>query len=214
MRFKHLFFKSIVKVGMLLVALLASSLAEAHKVNMFAYVDGDHVFIEGYFSDGNKARNSAVAVYNPAGDKLLEGETGEDGTYSFKIPGKGPLRVTLNAGMGHKAEYTVSADELAGEVGAEPRGSGETGPASSQSVQDVSASPNGQDQGEDDLDLKIRRAVGDAIKPLMRSMSELEARRGFSDIVGGIGFIVGILGTVFYFKARKLSQGKPSESGS
>jgi len=201
---------------LVILSLAVSTIAEAHKVNMFAYIDGDRVFIEGYFSDGNKARNSEVTVYNQAGDKVLTGVTGEDGTYSFKIPEKGTLRVTLNAGMGHKTEYTVSADELAGETEFDTSGGGDTSPADSQpfpNTMGATAAPTKvPEPSEDNLDLMVRRAVGDAIKPLMRSMSALEARRGFSDIVGGIGFIVGILGTVFYFKARKLSQHKSEKT--
>jgi len=209
--------RQVYSVVLVILGLTVSAIAEAHKVNMFAYVDGDRVFIEGYFSDGNKARNSEVAVYNQAGDKVLTGVTGEDGTYSFKIPAKGALRVTLNAGMGHKTEYTVSADELAGETEFDTSGAGDTGSADSQPFPKsagVSAAPTkGPEPSEDNLDLMVRRAVGDAIKPLMRSVSALEARRGFSDIVGGIGFIVGILGTVFYLKARKLSQHKSEKNG-
>jgi len=198
-------------VVLLILGLAVSAIAEAHKVNMFAYIDGDRVFIEGYFSDGNKARNSEVAVYNEAGDKVLTGVTGEDGTYSFKIPAKGPLRVTLNAGMGHKTEYTVSADELAGESELDTSGGGGAGPADSQPIRNTAGVTAAPTKGPEPS--VVRRAVGDAIKPLMRSMSALEARRGFSDIVGGIGFIVGILGTVFYLKARKLSQHKSEKTG-
>jgi len=205
-------------VVLVILGLAVSAIAEAHKVNMFAYVDGDRVFIEGYFSDGNKARNSEVAVYNEAGDKVLTGVTGEDGAYSFKIPAKGALRITLNAGMGHKTDYTVSADELAGETKLDTSTVGDASPTDSQprpdNAGDTAGPTKGPEPSEADLELMVRRAVGDAIKPLMRSVSELEARRGFSDIVGGIGFIIGILGTVFYLKARKLSQNKSEKTGS
>jgi hypothetical protein len=49
----------------------------------------------------------------------------------------------------------------------------------------------------------VESAVGQAIRPLMREVSEMKERRGFSDIVGGIGFIFGIVGVFFYLKARK-----------
>jgi hypothetical protein len=49
----------------------------------------------------------------------------------------------------------------------------------------------------------MRKAVAEGVLPLAREISELKERRGFSDIVGGIGFIVGILGIVAYLKARQ-----------
>ena len=48
----------IILVGLLTV----TPVAEAHKVNMFAYVEGNDIFIEGYFSDGRKAINAAVTA--------------------------------------------------------------------------------------------------------------------------------------------------------
>ena len=34
----------------------------AHKVNVFAWVEGDTVFVEGYFPGGKKAQNSLVEI--------------------------------------------------------------------------------------------------------------------------------------------------------
>jgi hypothetical protein len=48
--------------------------------------------------------------------------------------------------------------------------------------------------------------VAEGVLPLAREISELKERRGFSDIVGGIGFIVGVLGIVAYLKARQQSR--------
>src|SRR3569833_1742452 len=40
--------------------------AYAHKVNVFAYLEGDRVYVQGYFLDGKKAKNSKVTVYAAA----------------------------------------------------------------------------------------------------------------------------------------------------
>jgi nickel transport protein len=201
----------IFRLLLLILGITISGLAEAHKVNMFAYVDGNRVFIEGYFSDGSKAQNSEVAVYDQSGKQLLTGITGDDGTFSFKIPSKNGLRVTLNAGLGHRTEYTISADELASGV-AQPATEAPDSSVSAEAIAEERAPATVERDGRD-LDAVVRRAVGEAIKPLMRSVSELKARRGFSDIVGGIGFIFGILGVVFYLKARKLTHAGGERSG-
>src|SRR3989304_9531554 len=86
----------------------------AHKVQMFAYPEGDTVFVEGYFADGKKPKKSEVMVYDTEGKVLFNGVTDDEGKLSFKIPRKTDLRITLNAGMGHKAEYTLPASELGG----------------------------------------------------------------------------------------------------
>src|SRR4030067_2021997 len=75
----------------------------AHKVQMFAYPEGDTVFVEGYFADGKRPKKSEVVVYDSGGEVLFSGGTDEEGKVSFKIPRKTDLRITLNAGMGEKA---------------------------------------------------------------------------------------------------------------
>ena len=52
--------------AMAAVFLLMSPTAFAHKLNMFAYVEGDEIFAEGYFTDGKKAKNSTITVFDAA----------------------------------------------------------------------------------------------------------------------------------------------------
>jgi len=77
--------------------------ALAHKVTIFAWVEGDTVFTESKFSGGKRAVNAPVVIYGRDGKKLLEGKTDNKGEFSFKIPEITDLRVVLNATMGHKA---------------------------------------------------------------------------------------------------------------
>ena len=65
---------SIAALGIITFLTLASQVW-AHKVNVFAWVEGDMIFVEGYYPGGKKAQNSLVEVYNGAGAKLLEGRT-------------------------------------------------------------------------------------------------------------------------------------------
>ncbi len=193
----------------LLVLGVCPGAALAHKVNMFAFAEGDQVFVEGYFSDGKRARNSQVAVYDPEGNVLNEGVTDGEGAYVFAIPRQVDLRITLNAGMGHKTEYVIAREEL-------PGGRGDGGLTAAEVVTEAPAPAGAADTppaqpvaaGSAVTRAELKKAVGEAIRPLMRSISELEERRGFSDIIGGLGFIVGIAGVYFYIKARSMLREK------
>lgn len=186
------------------VLLLFSGSAYAHKVNMFAFAEGDRIFVEGYFSDGKRAQHSDIVVFDHNNKELLRGKTDKAGNFSFKIPAQDDLRITLNAGMGHKTEYVISKAELAGlpatVVAATNDPADERGQDTASGQQGATAVAAGGTASP----AMIRRAVGKAIMPLMRSISELKERSSFSDLVGGIGFIVGILGVFFYVKAKKL----------
>jgi nickel transport protein len=84
----------------------------AHRVNLFAWVEGDTVFTESFFSDGAKSIGSRIDVFDPEGEILLTGRTDDEGRFSFKIPKKTDLTIVLNASMGHRVEYILSASEI------------------------------------------------------------------------------------------------------
>lgn len=182
---------------LLVVTILVTPLAHAHKVNLFAFPEGDDIFVEGYFMDGKKPMGSEITVYDSSGAQLLSGKTNDDGQFRFPIPKREELRIVLNAGEGHQAEYLVTREELAGIEGGDETAAA-SGSASPPGTTPATAADGNVSQA------MVRKAVGEAIIPLMRSLSELKEQRGFSDIVGGIGFIFGVIGVFFYLKARRM----------
>ena len=98
-------------VAALLIALTGN--AHAHRVNIFAWVEGDTVFVECKFSDGTKVNEGVIKVYDSAGKELLNGKTNATGEFSFKVPKQDDLKIVLDAGMGHRAEWPVSKQDLA-----------------------------------------------------------------------------------------------------
>lgn len=183
---------------------LTVSPAYAHKVNMFAFAEGNDVFVEGYFSDGKKPMNSEVLVFDNAGKQLLSGLTNEEGQFDFAIPKQEDLRITLNAGQGHLAEYTISREELGGVEAAPATANDALNSPGGEAVSDNNVVVETTAAAAPGLERMVKSAVGQSLRPVMRSLSELKERRTFSDIIGGLGFIVGIIGGFFYFKARKL----------
>ncbi len=108
-------FASRVMLLSVVVSVLCISVAPAfaHNVQVFAYVEDGKVYTESYFADGSPVKNGQIKVFNGKGELILEGKTKEDGTFSFALPkGVHSLKVTINAGMGHKSEYILSGDEL------------------------------------------------------------------------------------------------------
>jgi len=171
----------------------------AHKVNIFAYVEGDKVYTESYFNDGKKCVDSKIEVFDNQGNKLLEGLTDEEGMFSFEIPSEdvidGDLKVVLTASMGHRAEYIIPANELRGVTGLIKE-------RSEESIPDVSPEISS-------LDLKeIQSLVGDALdkklEPIMREIKKSKTDKiSPTEIIGGIGYIIGIFGIIAYFLSRK-----------
>jgi nickel transport protein len=86
--------------------------AWAHKVNVFAYVEDGKVFTESYFPDGRKVEGGTIEVRDAGGAKLLEGKTDNQGLYSFPLPKKEDLTITLDASMGHKNSFVLKKSEM------------------------------------------------------------------------------------------------------
>lgn len=85
---------------------------DAHRVNLFAWVEGDMVYVESKFSSAKPVKAGKIIVSDSGGTALLSGTTDENGKFSFKIPRKMELKIVLEAGTGHRAEWTIAASEI------------------------------------------------------------------------------------------------------
>lgn len=105
--------KQLSQIVLLLGAvLLLTQHAMAHKVNVFAYVDGATVYTESYFPDGRPVKAGKIQVYDSEDVLLLEGVTDSNGLFNFAVPKIDDLRIVLEAGMGHRAEIRLKKDEV------------------------------------------------------------------------------------------------------
>jgi nickel transport protein len=197
--------QAVILLGLFVWCIVANP-AYAHKVNVFAYAEGDQVYVQGYFSDGTKAKNSDVTVFNNNDKEVFSGKTNEAGEFTFPTQDKDhALRIVLNAGLGHQASFEIPSDEMAHT--SVMIASSETESPTGQSLPTDKVADDAKGSATSQLsEATVRKAVAEGVLPLAREISELKDRTGFSDIVGGIGFIVGILGMFAYFKAKKESQ--------
>ena len=168
----------------------------AHKVNVFAYVEGEKIYTESYFNDGKKCIDSKIEVFDNQGNKLLEGLTDKEGKFSLEVPSEdGDLKIVLTASMGHRAEYSISADELRGAVGLikeEPE----------EPVSIVSSETSLVDLKE--IQSIIEDTLDEKLKPIMREIKKSREDKIYpAEIIGGIGYIIGIFGIIAYFLSRK-----------
>lgn len=184
----------------LLVGVMLSSPVYAHKVMVFAYQEGGRVFLEGYFSDGKAAQNSQVEVFGEDGSKLMEGTTDDKGAFSFPVPDVPGLRIVLTASMGHRAECTVKINPDA--VTSDTSKSTLSGDVIETVSQDKNSTMTAL--GEDRIRAIVAEELDKKIAPLVREVALLNQEKpSLPDIIGGIGYIAGIMGFFMYFKVRR-----------
>lgn len=92
---------------LLLITFLLPTAVLAHKVNIFAYVEGGTVYSESYFPDGRPVASGKVLVYDMAEQLLLEGRTDRAGLFQFPLPKVADLTLEIDAGMGHKNSFQL-----------------------------------------------------------------------------------------------------------
>ncbi|MEA4991420.1 hypothetical protein SDC9_02545 [bioreactor metagenome] len=186
----------------LLFTLALPHAAQAHRVNIFAWTEGDQVVAECGFNGGNKVKQGQVVVYDAAtGAKLQEGRTDDQGVYRFPVPAEGKahgLRIVVKAGEGHQNEWMMDAAELAAvQTPAIP--------ASAPGAKGAAApTPSAAGVSSGELQTIVNAALDVKLGPIRRELAEMRVSRpGFSEIFGGIGWLVGLAGIALYFKGRR-----------
>ncbi len=192
----------------LLVAIAAGALtadrACAHKVNAFAYVQGDKVIVEAYFSGNVRMRDGKVQVFDAVGNMFKEGRTDENGEFSFPVADiskdAGDVRILVDAEMGHQAEYILSAADIPGRAAQvsvpqppEKSSSAKPGP------KEISAPLADMGKLLDDKLQPLITMLGTQQKLLL---AEKNNGPSFREIVGGLGWIMGIFGLWSYMSSR------------
>ena len=172
-----------------------ASLVLAHKVNIFAYREGEMVYTESYFPDGKKVKDGIVEVYDSQGNKLLEGKTNENGHFNFKLLKKDNLRIILSASMGHKNTYTLSADKISDSV--KTRESQDKQLEESKTKEVLTIDLN-------QIKKIIDTSLDEKLKPIMRELAKTQQKTvSITEIIGGIGYIFGVMGIILYFASKK-----------
>jgi len=91
----------------------------AHRVNIFADINRGVIEISCFYSKDDKVNKGNIKIYQNNNNSLLfEGFTDENGSLNFNIPeefykDKAGIRIVLDAGMGHRAEWDIPYEEIA-----------------------------------------------------------------------------------------------------
>jgi nickel transport protein len=182
----------------------------AHKVRIFAWQDGNNITTESMFSRGRPALSATISVVETdTGKELLSGKTDEKGLFSFPIPqtGSKELKIIVDAGDGHKNNWNYTLE------GSTPKDKNisplklktatdrqEPKPQISEkatvnTLQTISTS---------ELTRIIETALDKKLASINRTLAE-NSEKGptLQDILGGIGYILGLAGIAAYVQSLK-----------
>lgn len=185
---------------LLLLSLLTAS-AMAHSVRCFATYDGTRISGYAWLGGGGRPHEVPYTVTDADGRLLHEGVTSERGEFSFEPAGPLDHVIRVTAGPGHVGTFTVSAAELGTAQKKQPEPSAPATEPSKNTDDDAPQADSGLQAAE--LADAVNRAMARQLAPLRRQIEANAARRRLQDVIGGVGYLVGIAGIAFYLLGRR-----------
>ncbi len=193
----------IIHLFLIIIGTFAASDANAHRVTIFAWVDGDTVHTQSKFGGGKMVNNGEISVFDLEGNLLLKGNTDENGDFSFKVPKKTSLKIELKAGMGHQNEWIVHAEEIEA-LQQDSYVASDRSEDVNEAAETKSKPVTAPGLTREDIEQAVDQALEKKLKPVMQILSDMsDPGPRISDILGGIGYIIGLAGIGAYFKNRK-----------
>lgn len=206
--------------------------AWAHSLHVFANVEGATIQGEAYFRGRLPVKNAAVRVLDPDGRPLARTTTNEQGRFTLPIARACDHRIIVETADGHAGEFVIARSELPG-AAADALGSSPppsvptdgratpsppsdpaavaTGPSGASETTGAPASTPGAAMSPGSLPggsgpaLSASRleAIERQVIELRREVDRHEQRTRLRDILGGIGYILGLAGVASYVAARR-----------
>ena len=175
--------------------------AWAHKTNVFAHAHGKEIHGE-VLADGSTPMSEAkITAYGPSGEILGETVADDKGEFSLTVTQRCDWKIVAS-GDGHQASCVVLMEELPDDLPSVGNAA-----AHSHTHDDGHSHPDelGGPAGEDE---ELHRQI----IALRRDIEKLRDKLRWQDIIGGVGYILGIMGIAFYFLGSRQGERFPSKS--
>lgn len=176
--------------------LLPLAPAHAHKLNIFAWSTKDAIQGEAIFSGGKKAKHTNITVKNLKNQSvLLETLSDTQGEFHFVVPEQAlqeqvDLLVVGNAGEGHQGEWLLPAAEY----------------RTSKAEKTPLLTPQEENVHVDEELIRgiVAEEINRELSPIRQALAESQEHKPtLRDVLGGIGWIIGLAGLFTWFHNNK-----------
>lgn len=178
---------------MMLGVLVFAGAAWAHSIYVFAYPEGAQICTSSYFGGKAKVKGGQVLMKTASGEILGRGQTDDEGLACFPAPEKAEVLVfSVEASGGHRGEFTLPPADYSA---LEPE------------AVIVVSSPGGEGPAAGAAGALTQADLNIALAPVMQKLAEMESaaesRVSLRDVVGGLGWIIGLFGVYFWAVGRR-----------
>lgn len=184
----------------------------AHRLNVFAWVENENIMVKCDFGKNRPAMNISVTLSSlQTHEEIARAITNKNGECALSLGNvrKFPsgLLIEANAGQGHIGKWEISAAELASNDG---NMSTKIDGISKQNNSDAVFHKKSRAQTKETAaqitvsPAELQAIIHAEIAPLQKEIASLAANDPrINEIIGGIGWIIGLVGMGLYFKARR-----------
>ncbi len=169
---------------------LSTTPASGHDMDIFARVDGTTIHGEVHYGGDTPAKDLTVTVFAPAHQEIGQTKTDDRGQFQWEAKHRCDHLLMATTSDGHAVEYTVTAAEL---------------PDTLPTIDGEASHTHTPTNAPGDTDIATLRTE---IGLLRRDIADYQRRVRLSDILGGIGYLVGLSGAAFYFLGVRRKESK------
>ncbi len=189
--------------------LINSSPVLAHKIKLFATVENMNIQGYAYFAGGQVAKQATISIQNANGETLSTLQTDAKGQFQYLAPQAMEYHLNVNTHDGHIDSYIIKATEFS-----------TNSPLSNvlaPSFSEVTTSNNkvatvvATNFNQEDLK-QIEKIISAQVHPLREQLEAYQEKIQLRDIIGGIGYIVGLAGFWLFWQMRCQNRKKDEQS--
>ena len=172
----------------------------AHKVRIFAWNEGNTIYTESKFSGGKAAQNAVVTVVDKStGEELIHGTTDQDGLFQFPTPDttSSEIDIIVSSGDGHKNHWLYQLSPIATGSTTPPKQNVSTDKVNNTTSSSIQLT-------QEQLSELLNNLLEAKLAPIRQQLAQQQEQEpSIQDILGGIGYILGLAGIAAYMKSKK-----------
>jgi len=171
-----------VRILAIFLLVLVPSPAFAHGLELFVNAEGNDLIGSVTYDDEKVVAAAKVVVYDENDQELTTLTTDPEGMFRYTRVDDGAVHFKVTTADGHSITYDGNEGEEEIEEYAHDHGDGDE---------------------DSDLHHELEHLLDHEIGKVREDIYRLEHTTRFHDVVGGIGYIVGVLGFIAFMKSRK-----------
>jgi len=174
--------------------------AEAHKLKVFAAVEGNSIHGYAFFIGGGRAENTSYVAKDAGGTPLADGRTDGNGAFAFDLakPPASDVTITVDTHEGHMASATLAASRFGATASQAPASIPATNGPRPEAAPVPSVAP-----GNVEIAALVDAAVQRQVEPLMEQIDRMDSRLRLTDTVSGVFLILGLAGMASWVLGRR-----------